>query len=199
VWRVSPSPPTRIPLSRTQPALPISGVRLEIFRVCFGHSYRFSPAQEVILGQARPYQFTVSERVYNISGRVLLGGAGLSGVQILGGQTTGRERELLALACCRYERTDSSQTGLQLQFQPASRRVVVPRMQRTRIRSGLAYWIGGSQDDAQSIHSDWHGKDSRPASSNLVDWASLYTNTAGSNSLIRLPLQRRSGSIGVSP
>src|SRR5262249_2265176 len=43
--------------------------------------YQFSPAQEVIIPPAASnINFTVAQPTYSVSGRVLLGGAGLSGV-----------------------------------------------------------------------------------------------------------------------
>jgi hypothetical protein len=142
--------------------------------------YNFGAAQEVSVGpSASNIDFTVAEQRYNISGRVVLSGGGaLSGVGIFGGRLTDANGAFnLSLPAGTYILTPSK-TGFS--FDPPSLTVVTPpdATNQDFVAGWLITSVVRNDDGTVRLFVTGAGQIRIETSSNLVDWVSIYTNTA---------------------
>ncbi len=151
--------------------------------------FRFSPAQDVTVGpDATNVDFLVTEQFFTISGQVTENGVGLSGVTVtatgLGRTTTddnGFYQFKLAAPAGTYSVAPLSSATLQLGFSPGVGTVIVPPdATNVNFRAGpkITTITPLANGDVRLTFLAPSGQTNRiEASTNLINWVSLYTNT----------------------
>jgi len=139
----------------------------------------FSPSQtSVTVGpSASDVNFSVSQPTYIVSGRVLAGGVGVSGVMIYLGRMTDENGAFeLPLTAGTYTLVP---TKPGFTFSPASRTVTVPPAATNQdFVAGSFLTISRQANGNVVISLAGSGKTRIETSSNLVNWISTYTNFA---------------------
>ena len=146
--------------------------------------YRCSESQAVTLELLGPsatnIDFTLAQTVYSISGRVLAGGSGLSGVTVSGARPTLNDGTFSLSVSPGTNILTPSKMGYS--FSPASRTVIVPPDATNQ--DFVAGWhissVVRQSNGAIQFSVTASGKTRVESSSNLVNWVSIYTNFSGS-------------------
>ncbi len=169
-------------LTDTNGAYTISGICPGDYFVFASLSgYEFSPAQEVITPPgASNVNFTVKQPVYTISGRVVAGTNGVSGVRIFGGQTTDANGYFTLSLPAGTNTLTPLKPGFNYTFQPPNRIVVVPPSATNQ--DFIAGWRIASlvrlADGTIQFQVIGTGTIRVEASSNLVNWVTLSNHVA---------------------
>jgi len=136
----------------------------------------FSASQNITVGpSASNVNFSVSQPTYIVSGRVLAGGVGVSGVTIYGGRMTDENGAFeLPLTAGTYALVPAKPG---FTFSPVSRTVTVPPAATNQdFVAGSFLTISRQANGNVVISVAGSGKTRIETSSNLVNWVSTYTN-----------------------
>jgi len=170
---------TNSALTDAQGAYTVTGVHAgDYFVFASKTGLEFGASQPVTVGpDATNINFSPIQPLYNISGRVLSGGVGLSGVQIFGGRTTDSNGVFQFSFPAGTTVLVPSKPGYS--FVPASRTVVLPPDATNQdFIAGSVVSIVARTNGNVVISVSGSGRTRIEASSNLVNWISIYTNTA---------------------
>jgi hypothetical protein len=170
---------TNSALTDAQGAYTVTGVHPgDYFAFASKTGLQFGASQPVTVGpDATNVDFSPIQPVYTVSGRVLSGGVGLPGVQIFGGRTTDTNGFFQFSFPAGTTVLVPTKPGFS--FSPASRTVVLPPDATNQdFIAGSVVSIAPRPNGNVVISVSGSGRTRVEASSNLVNWISIYTNTA---------------------